>query len=344
MQKTLIIILFFLQTALFASDLEILDDRKKYTFRLLVTADTAFQHSLQVHVTERQLLHICPVSDRPFFYRITLPDERYFYALFTRHTFPIELVMPYRTLSRLLDEVDLVVGETVGERGQKLSKETFAKHGLVMDDVVRRKFLDKEESYIQARPSFLATKPFEEELAEQSQWLESWYAQIPSHIRQDLENNPYLLIDKETLPQLHPALVIRRAEKDLDPAELDDRKRRAFGMDAMIEQAARSRDITYSGLESERDILDAGRFKELEEDIESYIDCAYPTPLRSLQEKVEKMSKSLSLNTFYCIMILVYIIVIVVFICLIWLFYRILYGILMRRLQKNFNELQKIDF
>ena len=64
----------------------------------------------------------------------------------------------------------------------------------------------------------------------------------------------------------------------------------------------------------------------------------------NIQKLIEKMSKTVSVSTFYCIMILVYVAVIVVFIGLIWLFYRILYGILMRRLQKNYNELQKIDF
>lgn len=64
----------------------------------------------------------------------------------------------------------------------------------------------------------------------------------------------------------------------------------------------------------------------------------------NIQKLIEKMSKTVSVNTFYCIMILVYIAVIILFIGLIWLFYRILYGILMRRLQKNYNELQKIDF
>ena len=64
----------------------------------------------------------------------------------------------------------------------------------------------------------------------------------------------------------------------------------------------------------------------------------------NIQKLVTKMSKSLSSNTFYCLMILVYIVIIVFFVGLIWLFYRVLYGILMKRLQKNFNELQKIDF
>ena len=35
---------------------------------------------------------------------------------------------------------------------------------------------------------------------------------------------------------------------------------------------------------------------------------------------------------------------VIIILLLFWLFYRLLYGILMRRLQKNYNELQKIDF
>lgn len=64
----------------------------------------------------------------------------------------------------------------------------------------------------------------------------------------------------------------------------------------------------------------------------------------NIQMLVEKMSKNLSPNSFYCIMILVYIAITAVFVGLIWLFYRIVYGILMRKLQKNYHELKKIDF
>ena len=35
---------------------------------------------------------------------------------------------------------------------------------------------------------------------------------------------------------------------------------------------------------------------------------------------------------------------VIIILLLFWLFYRLLYGILLRRLQKNYNELQKIDF
>ena len=35
---------------------------------------------------------------------------------------------------------------------------------------------------------------------------------------------------------------------------------------------------------------------------------------------------------------------VIIILLLFWLFYRLLYGILLKRLQKNYNELQKIDF
>ncbi len=65
---------------------------------------------------------------------------------------------------------------------------------------------------------------------------------------------------------------------------------------------------------------------------------------KNIEKLVEKMSDSFSPSMFYFLMILIYITVITVFIGLIWMFYKVLYGILMRRLQKNYYELKKIDF
>ena len=64
----------------------------------------------------------------------------------------------------------------------------------------------------------------------------------------------------------------------------------------------------------------------------------------SINKMIDNASSNIDPKTFYCIMLLVYAVVIVVFIGLIWLFYRLLYGILMRRLQKNYDELKKIDY
>ncbi len=64
----------------------------------------------------------------------------------------------------------------------------------------------------------------------------------------------------------------------------------------------------------------------------------------NIRKMIAKMSQNINTNTFYCIMIAIYAVIIVVFIGLIWLFYRLLYGILLKRLQKNFDELKKIDY
>jgi NADH:ubiquinone oxidoreductase subunit K len=64
----------------------------------------------------------------------------------------------------------------------------------------------------------------------------------------------------------------------------------------------------------------------------------------NIRRMIDKVSQNVDPNIFYCIMIVIYAVIITVFIGLIWLFYRVLYGILMRRLQKNYNELQKIDY
>ncbi len=64
----------------------------------------------------------------------------------------------------------------------------------------------------------------------------------------------------------------------------------------------------------------------------------------NITKLVDKISKDMDTSLFYCIMIVIYTVIIAVFIGIIWLFYRLLYGILMKRLQKNFDELKKIDY
>jgi sterol desaturase/sphingolipid hydroxylase (fatty acid hydroxylase superfamily) len=60
-----------------------------------------------------------------------------------------------------------------------------------------------------------------------------------------------------------------------------------------------------------------------------------------------KMKNRFSVNgdssTFYAIYAVVLVIFISFFVLFIWLFYRLLYGILLRRLHKNHEELKKID-
>lgn len=64
----------------------------------------------------------------------------------------------------------------------------------------------------------------------------------------------------------------------------------------------------------------------------------------NIRKIIDKMSQNIDANTFYIIMLVVYAAIIAIFIGLIWLFYRLLYGILLKRLQKNFDELKKIDY
>jgi uncharacterized membrane protein len=64
----------------------------------------------------------------------------------------------------------------------------------------------------------------------------------------------------------------------------------------------------------------------------------------SINKMIDNVSSSVNQKTFFCILILIYSVVTILFIGLIWLFYKLLYGILMRRLQKNYIELKKIDY
>jgi uncharacterized membrane protein len=64
----------------------------------------------------------------------------------------------------------------------------------------------------------------------------------------------------------------------------------------------------------------------------------------NLTKIVEKMSQNININIFYCIMFVIYTVIIALFVGLIWLFYRVLYGILLKRLGKNYDELKKIEF
>jgi len=64
----------------------------------------------------------------------------------------------------------------------------------------------------------------------------------------------------------------------------------------------------------------------------------------SINKMIDNASTSINPKTFFLLLVLIYTLVILIFIGLIWLFYRLLYGILLRKLQKNYNDLQKIDF
>jgi type II secretory pathway component PulF len=61
-----------------------------------------------------------------------------------------------------------------------------------------------------------------------------------------------------------------------------------------------------------------------------------------LQEIIHKFGSNS--NKGYVIVFGIYFVFILVFTFIIWLFYRLIYGFLMRRLKQNYNELQKIEY
>ncbi|MFD2909658.1 hypothetical protein ACFSX9_13050 [Flavobacterium ardleyense] len=65
----------------------------------------------------------------------------------------------------------------------------------------------------------------------------------------------------------------------------------------------------------------------------------------NMQKLINQGTQSENSGNFQLIFVItIFVIVALIFIGLIWLFYRLLYGILMKRLQKNYYELKKIDF
>ncbi len=57
----------------------------------------------------------------------------------------------------------------------------------------------------------------------------------------------------------------------------------------------------------------------------------------------QQMTKQGNEMLFYAIVIIIYMVTIAIIAALIWLFYRLVYGILLKRLYKNYEELKKID-
>ena len=54
----------------------------------------------------------------------------------------------------------------------------------------------------------------------------------------------------------------------------------------------------------------------------------------NIRKIIDKMSQNIDANTFYFIMLVVYAAIVAIFIGLIWLFYRLLYGILLKDFKK----------
>lgn len=63
----------------------------------------------------------------------------------------------------------------------------------------------------------------------------------------------------------------------------------------------------------------------------------------NLNEVIEKATQSVNPNVFYIVLFAAYIVCVMVIIGAIWLFYKLLYGILLKRLNKNYKELEKLD-
>jgi hypothetical protein len=58
---------------------------------------------------------------------------------------------------------------------------------------------------------------------------------------------------------------------------------------------------------------------------------------------LEKSSENITQNTLYILLFFVYIIIGLIIVGLIWLFYRLIYGILLKRLYQNYKELERLD-
>ena len=61
------------------------------------------------------------------------------------------------------------------------------------------------------------------------------------------------------------------------------------------------------------------------------------------QEITKSASEQASESMFWFLIIVVSIVFMAIILVLIWLFYRLLYGILLKRLKENYNELKKLE-
>lgn len=267
-----------------------------HTAESLLT-DHVVKHSWRIQITDMRLYPF-PVSSHPHLYRITIPATKdapshYFYVLFSHHMFPIELVMPKRTLVQLMNECSFVVGEISEERGGNLSKKILAKHGLLLDDTARKKLVDAQRKSINDTLGNAPSSVCESILGEYKTWLDNWYYAISEFLRNQLENNKDLLVTPELLQKMHPFLVINKIKKDLSPNIIADKKAEKFGMDTAIENLCRQQGKSYYGLETLRDRLDTGGLQELSKDVQYFMKKS-STPIVHLQIMVAQMPKDAS--------------------------------------------------
>lgn len=238
-----------------------------------ITPHKVFQHSWQIQIADMQLNPIS-VSAKPHFYCITVPATKYmkqhhFYVLLSRHDLPIQVVMPNRTLKKLMDECAFVVSETTDERGENLSESVLAKHRLLLDDVAHKELVDAEEKSIEAAvPSESVRQMI---IGKQTNWLNNWYNEIPEFFRAQLENDKDLLLPPGMLQKMHPILIIDRIFERILPDAVADKKARELGMDSAIKNLCKNSGKPYLGLETLRDRLDAGLLDELKEQIQDFM-------------------------------------------------------------------------
>ena len=63
----------------------------------------------------------------------------------------------------------------------------------------------------------------------------------------------------------------------------------------------------------------------------------------NLNEVIEKATQNVNPNVFYTLLFAAYTVCVLIIIGVIWLFYKLLYGILLKRLNRNYKELEKLD-
>lgn len=240
-------------------------------------------YSLSIQRKDRSL-SICPTSDHPFLFRVEVPESmggtlpaRYFYALFTMHTFPLELLMTTQKLNALVDHCAFAVGELGRMAPKPVSKKQLSQEGLTLDAAVREEFLTKEKE----GESDKSGLEREKELESQKQWLDHWDEHLPPYAKTLLESNQTLPLSQEVLPLLHPALamtLIVREKKFQSEKILYQ-----FGIDNALANLFCSQGKKWHGLEDEHDRLETGDWEDLRESVGWFMNSGLTTPLKMLQ-------------------------------------------------------------
>ena len=187
------------------------------------------------------------------------------------------------------DKNTSIPGREISNVSEKnLSKNTLHQHKLLMDGEARQKFLDAERTEIETHYSHAPQSLRQWRLAEQTQWLDGWYEQLPETDRQKLEEENNLLVGADLLPRIHPSLIIGEIEnKQLDALFLNHAY--TIGMDTAVTRLFREQHKPFIGLETERDRLEAGGFSELRQQIQGFMNPRFSTPIQVLQDHVKHL-------------------------------------------------------